>query len=458
MRFPVGHGTRLAVVAGALAAVLSGLAAPAALAQDDVKKELEDLRKRISELEAKSAGGAAAPADASAVEEAMKKGLPTKKGNSTFKFYGFLRLDMVYDDSSPNNTQTLQYILSEDPNATVLTTSARADRDDADFTMHARLTRFGMDFDGGKVAALGDAKLTGKLEIDFYNNGLSGQAESRAALRMRHAYLDLATEGGALKAGQTSDLIAPLWPFVNPDMVNWGAGNLGDRRPQLRYTRSIKTSKVNEKNLLTLAGMIGLTGAVDNQNNDGAAEIFRDGEASGYPMGQFRAAMNFATGKAQSEVGFWGHYGRESSETKFAGEDQWESTSLGIDVKLPFAGQFTLQGELWTGRNLDDVRGGIAQGINLTTGNEIHSQGGWIELKADVSKTTAIAAGFSEDNPDDSDLGAGGRERNRVVYTGVHFNFDPVEFGIDVMNWHTSYKGVRGGVDNRIQGYIAYNF
>jgi hypothetical protein len=443
------HRGARGIAAGILAAG-GGLAvlAPGAFAQDDAKSEIEALRRRIEQLEAKSAGGGSGGGDAGSLEEALKKGTPTRKGSSLLKFYGFLRLDAIFDDSQPNNTQTIGWVLSEDP-----TVAGGADEDDADFTMHPRLTRFGFDLDGPKVASLADAKLTGKLEVDFYNSGLAGQSESRSALRMRHAYLNLDWGTSSALAGQTSEVISPLWPFVNPDMVNWGAGNLGDRRPQVRYTRNLAMEGDRK---LTLAAMAGLTGAVDNQNAD--ADGLRDGEAAAFPTLQGRAGFSLPMGKGRAEFGAWGHFARESTEGQFAGEDRFESTALGIDVHVPFAEAFYAKAEAWRGRNMDDVRGGVFQGINTTTGNEIHSQGGWLEVGWTATKTATVAAGFSEDNPDDGDLNAGGRERNRIWYGGVHFNFDPVECGIDYMHWHTAFKGQTGGLDNRIQAFVAYNF
>ena len=436
----------------ALAVPLALFASGAAQASDMTESEkaaLESLQQRVAELEARlsAAPEGAAPAEGSdAVQEALKKGIPSSKG-STIKFYGTLRLDAIFDDSSPNNTQTIAFIRPEDP-----TVAGGADKDDEDFTMHPRLTRFGLDLDGGTVKDLKDAKLTGKLEVDFYNNGLTGQSESRAALRMRHAWLQLDWGTSQFMAGQNNDLIAPLWVFVNPDLANWGAGNLGDRRPQVRYTR---TMRENDESKITLAGMAGLTGAQDNQNLD--ADGIRDGEASAWPTLQTRAAMSFM--KKKAEVGIWAHYAREAVETPVAGEDdRFTSSAIGLDVNVPF-GDMYVKSELFTGKNLDDVRGGIFQGVDPVTGEEIHSQGGFLEFGWKIRPTTTAAIGISQDECDDDDINpAGGRERNRVIYAGVHFSPSPIEYGFDYMRWHTRFAGVRGGLDNRFQAYIAYHF
>jgi hypothetical protein len=441
----VGFGirSRAAAVAVALASFASG-AAHASESGESEKAALESLQQRVAELEARLA---VAPAEGEdAIQESLKKGIPSTKG-STIKFYGTLRLDMIFDDSSPNNTQTIAFIKPEDP-----TVAGGADKDDEDFTMHPRLTRFGLDLDGGTVKDLKDAKLTGKLEVDFYNNGLAGQSESRAALRMRHAWLQLDWGKGQFLAGQTNDVIAPLWVFVNPDLCNWGAGNLGDRRPQIRYTRTLRDG---EESKVTIAGMAGLTGAQDNQNLD--TDGIRDGEASAWPTLQTRAAFSFM--KKKAEVGVWAHYAREAVEVPVAGEDdRFTSSVIGLDVNVPF-GDMYVKSELFTGKNLDDVRGGIFQGVDPVTGEEIHSQGGFLEFGWKIRPTTTVAIGISQDECDDDDINpAGGRERNRVAYAGIHFSPSPIEYGIDFMHWHTRFAGVRGGLDNRIQAYIAYHF
>ena len=215
---------------------------------------------------------------------------------------------------------------------------------------------------------------------------------------------------------------------------------------------------VRGENKITAAAMAGLTGAVDNQNLDAPGDTVRDGEESAMPTLQARVAYGFAVGKGKGEVGVWGDFAREDTTAKFAGEDKFESAAVGIDVMVPVNEQFYVKGEAWQGRNLDDVRGGAFQGVNTTTGNEIHSQGGWAEVGFQLNKTILLAAGASEDNPRSGDLPAGGRDKNTVAYAAIHFNYDPVEFGFDFMNWHTEFKGQKGGLDHRIQAFIQYSF
>src|SRR5262245_20420918 len=241
---------------------LVALSVSSARAQDSqeipkpVLDKLTEQQRRIEDLERRLSVGAlpAPPGGQAAAKEIAVS-------SSTLRFYGFLRADAIFDDSRPNNTQTIAFILSEDPSAPA---SFGAPNNSEDLTIHPRLTRFGFDLDGPTVSGIGGPKVTGKVEIDFYNNGLQGQSESREAIRMRHAYLKLTWGQWCFLGGQTWDVISPIWPIVNADLVMWGAGNLGDRRPQFRLERVPKPGEGG----LILQGECGLTGADDNADLD----------------------------------------------------------------------------------------------------------------------------------------------------------------------------------------------
>jgi hypothetical protein len=142
--------------------------------------------------------------------------LEIQVGDSRLKLYGFVREDVIYDDSRPDASQTPLFILSEP--------SGSENREN--FTMHPRLTRFGTDLTGPSLARLGGARVSGKVEVDFQNGG----RESRAIPRWRHAYLNVAWRASSVLIGQTWDLISPLFPSVNADTLMWNAGSVRDVR------------------------------------------------------------------------------------------------------------------------------------------------------------------------------------------------------------------------------------
>lgn len=364
-------------------------------------------------------------------------------GQTKMQFYGFVRFDAIYDDSRMNNNQVPGFVLSEDR-----TSSTFRGKDEDDLTFHTRLTRLGFLFDGPKLKGLGQAKVNGKIEIDFYNGGTSN-TDSRAPLRMRHAFVQLNWETVSITAGQREDLISPLYPIVNNDLVMWGAGNLADRRPQLRFEFKPKFGK----NQLFLQTAIGLTGALDQQAGSTNTGSLLDGEISALPTIQARVAFRVPMTKSKNlEIGVWGHRAWEDPDTT----GHFKSWVYGVDLYIPLGDRFWIKAEIWHGSNVDDVRGGIFQGI--VNGDEVVSRGGWIELGFKVTDTYSVSIGYATDDPDNSDLASGGRALNRTAYLANRFVFGPVGIGLDFLHWRTEFVGFDKGTSNRVNAFIYFKF
>jgi hypothetical protein len=323
-------------------------------------------------------------------------------GSSQVRLYGFLRADGIFDDALPNAAQGPQYIRSEDPRAGGPVGN--------NFTLHPRLTRFGGDLLASSARPWG-ARIDGKVEIDFDGGG----SESRQFLRMRHAYLRANWSHASLLIGQTWDIISPLFPTVNTATLMWNAGNLGDRRPQVRMT--YVSSPIGDSGSgaqVTLTGGVMLNGAVSLQDLDG--DDVRDGEASGWPMMQGRTGVTVPVGgTATVAIGVSAHHAREQVGAPIAGKTRFDSWSASVDYDVQVHARVGVRGEIWRGRNLNDVRGGIAQGVNASTAREVESRGGWIELRTRVARRLVMYPGYSVDDPVDGDVGSGGRVENRVL-------------------------------------------
>lgn len=383
----------------------------------------------------------ASPAQASQPDQPVRWSEIIGEGNR-IKLYGFLRLDLDMDSQRPNNTQTPLFITSPDASA--------GGSSNGDFSMHPRLTRFGVDYTGPRLVKLGNAKLSGKLETDFENGG----SESRQIIRIRHAYLRMDWSNVSLLAGQTWDTVSPLFPTVNNDTLQWNAGNVGDRRPQLRAAYEPKVGRGK----LSFIGGIGLTGAIDALDLDN--NTFRDGEESHLPNYQGRIGYSHPLVKDQNaSVGVSGFYGFLKTSRPVAGRTNFHAQLLNLDFTLPLASILSLRGEGWWGRNMSDVRGGAGQGINTANGREIRGRGGWSELNLKASRYLSINPGFSTDDPVDGDLPGGGRTRNQTFYVANRItpggNF---LIGADYLHWLTNFKGLRRGVDNRVNLFLQYSF
>jgi hypothetical protein len=394
-----------------------------------------------------TASSATSVAQASPKQEQPDKNQPVRWSDligegSKLKFYGLLRVDLDIDSQRANSTQAPLFITSPDP--------AAGGTSIGEFSMHPRLTRFGIDFSGPRIEALGDAKLSGKLETDFENGG----SESRQIIRIRHAYLKLDWKDFSILGGQTWDIVSPLFPTVNNDTVQWNAGNVGDRRPQVRAAYEPKLGEGK----LSVTGGIGLTGAIDAADLDNNG--FRDGEESQLPDFQARIGYSYPIGKDRSaSFGLSGFYGFLRTVKPIAGRTEFHSQLLNVDFTLPFASHFALRGEGWWGRNMSDIRGGAGQGVNVSNGREIRGRGGWSEANITVSRYWSFNPGFSTDDPVDADVPNGGRTRNRAFYfanriTPGH-NF---LIGADYLRWKTTFKGPRSGIDNRVNIFLQYSF
>ncbi|HUF63087.1 MAG TPA: hypothetical protein VMN36_13505 [Verrucomicrobiales bacterium] len=345
-------------------------------------------------------------------------------GSSLLELYGFLRVDGIYDSHQAGLDELLGYAVSPDDRAF----------DNDDFYLHPKLTRIGADFNGPTLESLGGAKVDGKIEIDFYRQ--FRESESRDEFRMRHAYLKLAWDQFYLLAGQTFDTISPLYPIINPDFGAWALGNLGDRRPQFIAGYSPKFA----------GGVLGFVGAVGQSGANSSSE--GDDKAS-Y---QARLSYQRPLWGGTFHAGFWGHY---------ADEDSYKSDLVGAGLILPlYKDILTFKGEIWSGQNLDDVRGGILQGV--VAGEELDSEGLWGELVWKIIPHISLHGGYMIDNPDNDQLvpgfESGSRALNKTWYSSIQFNYDPVLFGLDYIHVDTGFKGARGGELDRIQAFVQYNF
>jgi hypothetical protein len=185
------------------------------------------------------------------------------------------------------------------------------------------------------------------------------------------------------------------------------------------------------------------------------ANTVRDGEDSGLPHIQGRVAWRMGQGTA----GLWAHHAWEKATKPVAGDTNFTSHSIGLDYSRRLGSKWDLILEIWKGSNLSDFRGGIGQGVNTATPDEIESQGGWVELGFQRTPNNRIAVGYTEDNPDDGDISAGGRLRNYSVFAHSRWRLaGNIEVGANYLYWLTRWQGMRSGIDHRIAAFILHSF
>jgi hypothetical protein len=403
---------------------------------DQAKKEIQELRNELADLKEDSSWKYQKE-----LQNSLQKVPVASQGSAggalklpagwSIQPYGYFKADMSYDDSAISAGDFIRWVNSEDD-------PTRAD-DQVNFT--ARQSRFGV-----KVFApdIGDVKVMGRVEIDFYN--LSGGQENKASPLLRHAYGQLTGPDWSFIFGQTSDLISPLFPSTLNYTVGWWGGNIGYRHPQMRFTKWWTCP--DECQLKLEAALSRDIGA--DSNDFGTIDEGQDA-SSPTVLGRVSFAMPCAGKKLVAGVS--GHWGREEYDWDYLGDDDEMTTwSVNADLVVPLCDVLEFKGEFFLGENIDTYLGGIAQGVNTVEREEIETVGGWLQLGYKPTEKWAFHAGTGLDNPRDSDLSAGARSSNCFVFGNAIYSFTKyLSAGVEMSYWNTSYRDGERGDDVRFQ-------
>ena len=347
------------------------------------------------------------------------------------KPYGYVKLDMAYDQARSNNGNYVFWI--EPP--------ASSDKKDSEFNMTPRQTRLGLDL---HYEGLKGRNVSARFEMDFYGGG----TENKTMLMMRHGYLKVDFGKYYLLAGQTSDIFSPLVPTTVNYIVLWNCGNIGYRSPQIQFG-----NKVTEGIEIVGAVSRNLPGDVDNDGND-------DGEDSSLPAVQARASYI----NPKINTGISGHYGIMDYTDSNGKDDKYSSYSINYHISYSFSSMFSIRGEVFTGKTLSQYFGGIGQGFNYKLGKEVETSGGWVNAAFKTSTNTSYNLGCGIDQPKKDDaLAFPARNQNMCVFGNV---FTKIAYNttvaLEVSHWTTGYYDTSGKDTEisslRLQGALIFNY
>ena len=418
---------------------------------DQLKTAIEELKKQVEELKkAVDQQQQVKEEETRRVEKLEQKVEGTSSNvisKFTFKPYGFIKMDTAYDDSRTTAGNFVLYVPNESDH-----------KNDNEFNMTARQSRLGLDI---VAPTIYDWEVWGRVEIDFYGDG--AKHENKGAVLLRHAFVNLTKGNFSFLAGQTSDLISPLYPNTLNYTVGWSAGNIGYRRPQLRATYTHPFSQENK--LISAFAISRTTGTV---NEDFDLDLQNDGEDAGFPTVQARLALaTKLLTKRHTVFGFSGHYGKEEIDQEFSPLDptkrrsqhKVKSWSVNADFDLPLTDSLSVKGEAFIGYNLDDYFGGILQGVSPLNQAAIRSTGGWMQLAYQQSDKWKYHLGFGIDDPRNNDVIEGMKNRNSFYFANAVYSLiPPVDIGIEYSYWNTQYEKMSTGTNNRIQGSVIYKW
>ena len=432
------------VTVGVLA-IVSGMCPAKSTAE--LAQENAQLRGRVEKLE-RQVGALQSAADSGATGGAPATGKKPLWSNLDVQFYGFIKGDASYDTARTTPGNFVVWVDSE-----------ANKRDDDEFNLTANETRLGVAVSGPKN---GRIETSGRVEFDFYGGGAD---ENKAAIQMRHAYLQILWPEHRLSilGGQTWDIISPLnAPTLNYTVL-WDAGNIGYRRPQIRLTKDFMME--HDTALRVVGGItrtIGQDSAVANVNSE-------SGEDAGFPTFQGRVGLTFpwlAAGPTQA--GLSGHWGQEEYDVDAAGtHKEFDTWSVNRDLTQPVNTWMSFKAELFCGENLNTFFGGIGQGVRevkvgnnvVNHANEIASRGGWCAATIQPSGPATFNLGVGIDDVDAGDVNPGDRTLNRTVFGNIIYAVNKhADIGFELSHWRTDYRGPGDADSVRFQTSLKYKF
>lgn len=359
------------------------------------------------------------------------------------EIHGFIKADGIFETNGQGAITLFAPNNSEDLNRTT-------------FTLRQSRLKF-HPFVRPKVLG---ANVTGALEADFYGGG----KENKAIPRLYRAFIKAAWPSFHLLIGQDWDTNSKLYGntlvFTLPPV-----GNVQFRRFQARGVYSPFT--FDDSGLSFEAALA--QGPQEDLDGNGVP----DGDDFAWPMVQGRVAFEkfqdkegkgFAHWKHQTEkpptfvLAISAHYGGEEVDWEGPGSgERYDTWSLSTEVCVPIGEHVSLKGEAFTGCNLDHAYGGIVQGINPETRQEIHASGGWGQVQVTTkNKKLQFHVGGGLDQPREEDLSEGDRSKNMAFYANVFYSLAKAwKIALEEVHYETDYLGGDRATNDRVQ-FSAY--
>ena len=446
---------------------------------DDLRKMLEELKKEVQELKKENAElrsqveqlkkaptPVAAPAPAAPAKYSFKSKGAYGSTPSSINFYGFFKIDAIWQDSSAVGDEYVLWVLP-----------GKLGDGDNKFTINFRHSRFGFDFS----KPYDKFRVFGKMEMDFYteSHGEAGLPwnPNHSPVRARRVFAGVEWGSWQLLAGLDWLTISQLYPHLSNFPSGTFMGNPGYRMPQIRLTKWFDTEIGRLK--FQIAAEKGYAFPRDD-------EIIWDEDPAndaGFPGIEGRIALESKLFGKPFLFAVWGHYAKEEYDIA-NGEEDAESYSIGLEAKipLPIARKAFLLGEAWYGRNFDGYYScGVNQGTRFkladgryTTGlngvknkevvsvDEIDAWGGYVELEVFWTPKLVTHIGWGIDNPDNDDLKGVSKARlqQQMYYANFLYRWTKeFGFGLEYMYIETDYHSfLDDGELNRIAGSLYYFF
>ncbi|WP_180042425.1 DcaP family trimeric outer membrane transporter [Acinetobacter sp. YH16039] len=418
----IAKGLALAVTAVMVSTAHAGTAEQKQIQQ--LRQEVEALKSliqqqqqvqqqqqtQIEQVKAQPVQLAAAPA---AKSESALTGFKTKAGASV-NLYGFVRGDANYiiegADNDFNSVHKSEGEVEDKLRAT------------------GKMSRLGLDFS----APVGDAKVGGKVEVDFASNDNS-KSEN---LRLRHAYL---TYNDWLFGQTTSNFLSSHAPEMIDLNTNVGGGTA--RVPQVRY--GLKLAPATQLFLSAEEGDSAGTGIKYSVPNLTA-----------------KLVQGFADGKGNASA-------RALVENYKSADDSAVAWGLAAGASYAVTEQLKLNGDVSYSQGNSNYLYG-ANSAYVLDGNNIEQNeftaaqvGATYKISPKLRSTLAYGALFADDGTKyaKSALSTNANEKVQQAWINVIYSpAAPIDLGVEYINGKRETFAGQSFKDNRVGLMAKYNF
>lgn len=271
---------------------------------------------------------------------------------------------------------------------------------DKSFGASVRQSQIGIQAFGPTIAG---ARTSADIQFDFAGGFPESQnGASFGIMRLRTGIVRFDWTNTSVIGGQDSLFFAPLSPtsiatLAVPALAY--SGNLWSWTPQFRVEHKVVVS--DSSSFLVQGGIL------DNLSGDVPKTTFYRsptwGESSGQPAYAARLAWSRRIGQQDMTIGVGGYYGRQLWSYGRS-VDGWAGT---LDLKVPFGKSFELTSQVYRGRALGGLGGGIGQSVlwegslvdPTTDVYGVNSIGGWAQIKYKATTKLQFNGAFGQDNP-----------------------------------------------------------
>lgn len=388
-------------------------------AKSDTEARIEKLEQQVQELK----------------EQAKKEGGSIVKTKFPVELYGFVAAQFMWGTAE---TQLYGGINSYAASSRVTNKATIVDASDAWFGATPQNSRLGLFWSGTELEK--NLSIGGKFEVDFVNILNSTTYGTSPMPRIRLLYLDLYGSKWSLVAGQHWDIFSPLnTRSLSLGNNVWFQGNMGFRRPQLRFTYKFLDGDVNKLKVAVSADHPANT---DDMINNGGID-------TAYPYGEMLVEYNRKMKYGDLVIAGSTVVGGNRA----AGNKTRKTYGLCGSLAIPLHKFFQIDGEIHWGQNL----GNLLTYAGTTT--DARDVAGWAQVSSRWFEKFETNVGFGIDNAQRSKIATGSVNKNQIYFGNFkYYPVKPFYFGIEYEYLRTGYRGNGTSTASVIFSNLVYTF